>query len=235
MVITDYAVVLEIPAPHHLVLSRGEEIWRSFRDSKPTDGRDVPRQCKLQGARRQIPNLDRAIGRSGGVPRIGGIDSDASHPPHVSGDNTHQLPRGVPLWLWQVMTGLTATRHKSRGPLWNSCPGAPSTRRDHTAPNSGGRGGGRAWPSAPAPLAALCVSSLFTAAPGPAPVPGGGMSFTMLYSAATLAASLSERLRWRGEGTCKSKEWNGGACTLSLLNTNTRTKSRGSETPHPGS
>jgi hypothetical protein len=48
--------------------------------------------------------------------------------------------------------------------------------------------------SARPPLAEPLVRSLVMAEPGPAPVPGGGMPFTMLYSPATLAASLSECL-----------------------------------------
>jgi hypothetical protein len=93
------SVDFEIPAFHHLVVADREEIRQAAADGDAANRTNVAGQRELQFARRQVPDLDGAIGGTGREPLVTRIDGDAAHPARVARHDAHQLPRRVELGL----------------------------------------------------------------------------------------------------------------------------------------
>mmetsp|Transcript_12697 Transcript_12697/g.41554 ORF Transcript_12697/g.41554 Transcript_12697/m.41554 type:complete len:240 (-) Transcript_12697:157-876(-) len=146
VVVADHAVVLEVPAAHHLVLTRREEVGRPIRNCQTSDGRDVASERQLQCAGGQVPDLDGAVGRPGGVPRVGRVDRHAPDPAHVARNDPHHLPWGVPFRLGQVVPGLTPPRHQPRAAKRNRRAGSRAAARRDDATPGGRRAAGPARP-----------------------------------------------------------------------------------------
>lgn len=54
-----HLVLLKVPALHHLVLATRKQIWLPGTDGQTPHCADVPGQGQLEGARGQVPDLER--------------------------------------------------------------------------------------------------------------------------------------------------------------------------------
>ncbi len=99
VVMTDDSIRLEIPAFHHLVLAAREEVRVSGGYGEATDGRYVPGQGEPQVSRGEVPYLYSAVAGAAGEPLVVRLDGQSPDPAQMARNDSHQLPRRVPLGL----------------------------------------------------------------------------------------------------------------------------------------
>lgn len=81
---------------------------------KPTDSGYVPGQGKPQIPRGKIPYLYSAIAGAAGEPLVVRLNGQSPDPAQMTGDDSHQLPRGMPLGL-DLVRGLSASGAQGLG------------------------------------------------------------------------------------------------------------------------
>lgn len=100
VVVTNYFVVLKIPAFDLTIFTAREQIWMSWGNSESSNGADVTCKRKLQFAASQVPDLDDTISSSRRKPFISRLNCNTSNPTQMTADDSIQLPGRVPLRLW---------------------------------------------------------------------------------------------------------------------------------------
>mmetsp|Transcript_27752 Transcript_27752/g.45766 ORF Transcript_27752/g.45766 Transcript_27752/m.45766 type:complete len:211 (-) Transcript_27752:473-1105(-) len=97
MILSDHAIRGQVPATHLFILAARKHVGRFLGHGQSTHMIDVSGECQLQRARRQLPNLDRAICRASTKPFIRRIDRYSANPTHVTRYHFIQLPWTLPL------------------------------------------------------------------------------------------------------------------------------------------
>mmetsp|Transcript_23117 Transcript_23117/g.34811 ORF Transcript_23117/g.34811 Transcript_23117/m.34811 type:complete len:212 (-) Transcript_23117:32-667(-) len=99
MVVSDDHVLLQIPALDFAIFGAREEIRVPVRNGQPSNSADVSGKRQFERTARKIPNFDEAVVARGCEPLVGWIACHCSNPTFVARQDSHQLPRCMPLRL----------------------------------------------------------------------------------------------------------------------------------------